>query len=85
MRIVFSLVVLTFVLCSSIAVKAEVAVDESLRKNYSYIDAAPELEADAMTFLLLESNEPNQPSETSESKSQPQCFATNKHFVNCRN
>lgn len=63
---------------------AEIKVDESLKKNYSYINEMPELKPEAMTFLMIEAPGQKITTESKAIDNKSQCSITNKLFVNCR-
>lgn len=65
------------------AANAEVNIDESLKQNFTYLDAAPALKPNAMTFLMLQSPKQKETSESKPVAEKQQCFASNKQFVNC--
>lgn len=84
MRFLFSMLTLCVMLAGSrLAAQAEVRIDESLKRDFSYTSAAPVLKPEAMTFLMLQESKPKENPESKTGFSKPQCFAANKQFVNC--
>jgi len=62
---------------------AEVKIDEALKQNFSYINDVPVLKPDAPALLLLELAKQKDSTSSKATPDKPQCFATNKQFINC--
>jgi hypothetical protein len=84
MKFIASMVTLSILIAGSqIPANAEVKSDKALKHSFSYVNDTPVLKPDTMTLFLLELPKQKDSSGSKVSPDKPQCFATNKQFVNC--